>query len=254
MAKKSAKSNRQAVIDDLRRKQKGADRRRGFAIVAVCVVVALAVLAYPVWSIVADNREKSKYSDTALADIGAPASVCQDIITKPAQGSNEHRPSGEQVTYTQSPPAFGPHWNEANLAPDPMGRKFYTAEDRPELESLIHNSEHGYNIIWYDETAAKDKDTVAQIRAIADKFSGTTNLRNKFKAVPWTAEDEAEHEGEWPEDTHVAFTHWSAGGAGETDATKQVGVWQYCSDISGEAFDSFVQEYPYLDSPEPNAM
>lgn len=254
MAKKSAKSDRQAVIDQLRRQQKSAERRRGYAIVAVCVVAALAVLAVPVWQIVADSREKSEYADTALSDIGAPASVCQDIVTKPAEGNNEHVPSGQQVTYTESPPAFGAHWNELNLAPDPMGRKFYTAKDRPELESLVHNSEHGYNIIWYDETAAKDDETIAQIRAISDKFAGTTNLRNKFKAVPWTAEDDAEHGGEWPEDTHVAFTHWSVGGAGGTDAAEQVGVWQYCSDISGEAFEDFVEKYPYLDSPEPNAM
>jgi hypothetical protein len=29
-------------------------------------------------------------------------------------------------------------------------------------------------------------------------------------------------------------------------------VWQYCSDVSGEAVDTFVQDYPQLDSPEPS--
>jgi hypothetical protein len=72
-----------------------------------------------------------------------------------------------------------------------------------------------------------------------------TNLRNKFQAVPWTARDKAEHDGVWSKDTHVAFRHWSVGGAGETDPTKQVGVCQYCFDISGEAFDTFVQDYLY---------
>ena len=37
MAKKSSKSDRQAVIDEIRKKQKGAEKRRGFAIVGVCV-------------------------------------------------------------------------------------------------------------------------------------------------------------------------------------------------------------------------
>jgi len=58
----------------------------------------------------------------------------------------------------------------------------------------------------------------------------------------------------FPGGAHVAFSHWSKGGAEETDTTKQVGVWQYCSDVSGEALDSFMQEYPYTDSPEPNAI
>ena len=41
MAKKSPKSDRQAVIDEIRKKQKGADKRRGFAIVGVCALVAV---------------------------------------------------------------------------------------------------------------------------------------------------------------------------------------------------------------------
>ncbi len=31
----------------------------------------------------------------------------------------------------------------------------------------------------------------------------------------------------------------------------QVGVWQYCSEVSGEALNDFMLDYPYLDSPEP---
>ena len=42
MAKKPAKSDRQAVIDQIRKKQKSAEQRRGFAIVGVCVVIAAA--------------------------------------------------------------------------------------------------------------------------------------------------------------------------------------------------------------------
>ena len=50
------------------------------------------------------------------------------------------------------------------------------------------------------------------------------------------------------------MTHWSVGGVGETDATKQVGVWQYCSDLSGAALDTFMTDYPYMDSPEPTVV
>ena len=44
MAKKPAKSDRQAVIDQIRKQQKGADRKRGLAIVGVCVVIALLII------------------------------------------------------------------------------------------------------------------------------------------------------------------------------------------------------------------
>ena len=31
-------------------------------------------------------------------------------------------------------------------------------------------------------------------------------------------------------------------------------MWQYCSDVSGAALDTFMTDYPYMDSPEPNAV
>ena len=37
-----------------------------------------------------------------------------------------------------------------------------------------------------------------------------------------------------------------------TGQSDQVGVWQYCSDISGAALDTYMLDYPFSDSPEPN--
>lgn len=249
---KPAKSDRQAVIDQIRKKQKGAEKRRGFAIVGVCVLVALLIVGAAAYKPVMDWWDLRKFNDIDVAEIGAPASACQDVTTKEATGSSEHVPTGTPVTYEEAPPAFGAHWNEANVAPDPMERKFYTARDRPALEALVHNLEHGYTILWYDETAAGDDEMMNDVRAIASKFKGTSNLRLKFKAVPWTSEDG----GEFPEGQHVAFTHWSIGGAGAdpADTSTQIGVWQYCSAPSGEALEQFMVDYPYMDSPEPNAM
>ena len=58
----------------------------------------------------------------------------------------------------------------------------------------------------------------------------------------------------FPDGQHIALTHWSVGGAVESDAEKQVGVWQYCSAPSGAALEQFMEDYPYLDSPEPAAV
>lgn len=250
---KSDKSSRQTVVDEMRKKQKSAGRRRSSIIIVVCVAVALAIIAYPVYTILQDKRETAKFSSKALEDIGAPASACQDITTKKADGNQNHVPVGTPVDYTIAPPAFGAHWNQAGVAPAPFARKFYTADDRPELEALIHNLEHGYTILWYDETIADDDEAMNQVQAIADKFDNEgDNVRDKFIAVPWTSSDE--NGATFPDGQHVALTHWSAGGAGVTDPAKQVGVFQYCSGPSGAALATFMDKYPFSDSPEPAAM
>ena len=66
-----------------------------------------------------------------------------------------------------------------------------------------------------------------------------------LKVVPWTDEDGKA----FPKGQHVAFTHWRNDAA----ASKSYGVWQYCSEVSGEAVEDFMKDYPYSDSPEPNA-
>ena len=187
MAKKSSKSDRQAVIDEIRKKQKGAEKRRGYAIVGVCSLVALLIVVAAAYRPVKNWWDLRKFQDIDLASIGAPASVCGEITTKPATGNNDHVPTNSQVTYESAPPAFGAHWNEQGVAPAPFNRKYYTENDRPELESLVHNLEHGYTILWYDESIADDADELNLINGIADKFrSDDDNLRLKFIAAPWT--------------------------------------------------------------------
>ena len=249
---KQAKSDRQKVIDEIRKKQKGAEKRRGWMIVGVCVLVGLLIVGAAAYRPIKNAWDLRKFNDLDLASIGAPASVCGDITTKTAEGNNDHIPTGTPVVYTDAPPVFGAHWNESGVAPAPMDRKFYSVSDRPELESLIHNLEHGYTIVWYDETVAEDESVLNELRAVAKKFPGTDNYRYKFIAAPWTADDA--DGAKFPEGQHIALTHWSIGGEGETDTSKQVGVWKYCSEFSGEALEKFMLDYPYLDSPEPGAM
>jgi Protein of unknown function (DUF3105) len=242
---KSARTDRQRVVEELRAKQKAAERRRGMIIVAACVVVAVGIVAAAAIGPILDHIRTSKYSGKSLTAIGAPASACQKVTTKPATGNQQHLADGSPISYPDAPPAFGKHY----VTPDPMTRKFFTTQDRPALGTLVHNEEHGYTILWYDETAAKDSTEMDQIRAIAGKFAGTTSLRDKFKAVPWTSSDGAA----FPSGQHVAYTHWSVGGTQNAAAgnSKQVGVWQYCSSVSGSALQTFMVDYPFSDSPEP---
>ena len=240
---KQDRTDRQAVIDSIRNKQKSADKRRGFAIVGVCIAIAVALIGAALIKPVGDWWSLRGYENKELSEIGAKADACGEITTKKANGEQDHVEPGTPIPYEDAPPAFGQHYNE----PDPMDRKLYTTSDRPELGTLVHNLEHGYTILWYDKTIADDDTMMDELRGIAAKLQGTSNLRDKFKAVPWTSDD-----GEaFPGGQHVAMTHWSIGGAGETDQEKQAGVFQYCSAPSGAALEDFMKKYPYLDTPEP---
>ncbi len=243
MAKKE-RTDRQAVIDSIRNKQKGAEKRRGYAIVGVCLLIALLIIGAAAYQPIKDRLDMRGYASTSLSDIGAPASACSEVTKKKANGTQDHVEPGTPIQYEDSPPAFGQHYS----IPDEMQRKLYTT-DRPDVGELVHNLEHGYTILWYDKTVADDSAMMADLRGIAGKLQGVDNFRDKFKAVPWTSED-----GEpFPGGQHVALTHWSVGGSGETDQDKQVGIFQYCSAPSGAALADFMEKYPYLDSPEPGA-
>lgn len=218
-----------------------------------CVLVAVLIIAAASFGQIRGWIERQSYSGKELSEIGAASSVCQDVVTEDAEGSGEHVNEDTQVTYDHAPVAFGAHWNVGGgVAPVNIDRRFYDAGDRPELEALVHNLEHGFTVLWYDETAAEDDDMLAQIKAIAATLDvNDTNNRYSFIAAPWTADDAAETEGggEFPEGQHIAYTHWTTKGGENQD--QQLGVWQYCSEPSGEALEQFMLDYPYTDAPEP---
>lgn len=274
---KTDKTDRRAVIDQMRAKQKSAERRRGFTIVGVCIGVALLIVGAAAYSPIKNWWDLRQFNDIALEKVGAPASVCQDVTSKKVAGSQNHVPEGTEMVYADAPPAAEQqHWDQWDSKFD---RKLYTDSDRPELGELAHNLEHGYTILWYDGTIADDDKQMTELRALARKLDADSNNdRTKFKAVPWTKEDDeaakkkAEEEVPvddpatkdtdeskdapkamtFPDGQHIAITHWSIGGAGEQDPEKIAGVWQYCEKVSGAALKDFMLEYPYMDSPEPN--
>ena len=244
---KSAKSERQALIDNAMKKQRSADKRRSNLIVTGAIVIALGLIGAAAYQPIKSYFDEREFSGLEVAEVGAPASVCQDVTTKDAADVNNHVPQGTEVTYENAPPAFGPHWNVAGVAPAPFTEKYYDAADRPPLEALVHNLEHGYTILWYDESIADDAGQVSEIRSIAKKFDlDDTNFRLKFIAAPWLSDDE--DGSPFPDGQHVAFTHWKG------DESTSTGVWQYCSETSGAALDTFMTDYPYTDAPESGAL
>ena len=92
-----------------------------------------------------------------LADAG-----CDPVQENAATGNQEHVAEGTKVEYAQSPPDSGKHYP----SPASFTKHFYSTDDRPELETLVHNLEHGYTLAWYRADAPEDE--IAALRQAAE--------------------------------------------------------------------------------------
>ena len=250
MSKSSKNRERRETVEQMRRQARAAERRRTLVVVAICAAVALAIIGAAAFTYVSNQREKDALASRKLADIGAAAQAagCSKVTEVEATGEGTH--TTDAVTYEVVPPSFGPH----NPTPAERGTHFYTADDRPPVEVLVHNLEHGWTVVWYDETAADDSATMKAIRAAADKFDAEgSDPRYNVIFAPWTSKD---GNGEpIPDGKHVAFTHWSIHQPYRETPTSEerpesFGVSQYCDGFSGAALDEFMTKYPYDDAPE----
>jgi hypothetical protein len=252
VSKSSKNRERREMVEKLRKEAKAAERRRSLTILSICVVIALIIVGFATFKIVQDNRQKDALAKEDLATIGASAAAagCTGVEEKEATGQGQHVTT--PVIYETTPPSYGAH----NPTPADSGIHIYTAEDRPEIERLVHNLEHGWTIVWYDESVAGDDDQMQVLQATADKFDDFgSDPRYNVIIAPWTSDD---GQGKpIPEGKHIAFTHWSihqptydeSAFQGEGDIPSW-GESQYCSEFSGGALDEFMRKYPYDDAPE----
>lgn len=234
--------SRRDRLASLEAARKSEQRRRTLGLLAICLVLAGGLLAYPVYLFVDDYRART----TNLADLGATleAAGCDPVAEAPATGSQDHVPDGQKVTYPRFPPDSGPHYAD----PAPFTKRFYDVGDRPPLETLVHNLEHGYTVVWYRDTMPDRQQS--QLERIAKTFSGDEDYdpANKFIAAPWTAADGPG----FPEGKDVVITRWTADPANPSDPAGQQGVRQACAAVSGAAIQSFMSTYPATNAPEPN--
>lgn len=245
MAKKKTKDNeRRAMVEKLRQEQQRKEKMRSYLIFGVCAVIVVGLLTAALIPYLDNRAEEQALAGKSVAKIGVTeaAAQCDPIETRKTDKNQTHVPNGP-IDYPDSPPAFGAH----RPAAASFERNFYTAADRPEIATLVHNLEHGFVIAWYDETLAEDKDQLRELEAIAEKYH---DAQTRFIAAPWTAED-----GEpFPDGKHVVLTRWSADAENPTDQSKHRGNWQYCGQTSGAVIADFVEKWPNEESPEPGIM
>jgi hypothetical protein len=234
VGKKAATADRKAKLDEVRRAQQAVERRRTLLVSAVAGVIVLALIVAVAVVI------RQQIADSDMTKIGATkaAAKCDAATTDKSAGVSEHvgpgtnAPTETTVKYDTVPPSSGKHFQ----APITPAKAFYTAKDRPVLENLVHNLEHGYTIVWYDEKLPQAQQD--ELKKLAPLARDEKNAGPKFIVSAWDSS-----RGALPTDKPIAMSHWGA----------KAGHRQLCGAVSGEAIQSFVKKFPYTDSPEPNA-
>ena len=219
----------------MRRAEQARERRKSMLFIALAVVVGLGLIAAA--AVPAYLKGRNDPAKKALAEFGVPvaAADCDPVQDDPATGGNEHEPDGTVVEYAEVPPSSGAHWG----SPAFPAREFYTRRDRPEMEQLVHNLEHGYTVVWYDDTIKGDALDELKDIATSAREKDPVSPGGKFVVSAW---DDAY--GDFPEGKHVAMSHWGA----------EQGHRQLCGQVSGAAVNDFIEAFPAADSPEPNAQ
>ena len=234
---KQQERDRRAKIEAMRKAEQAKERRKSMMFIAIAVVVGLGLIAAAAVPAYLESRNDPANKALSTFGVSKAAADCDAVQTSKGTNNEEDRNHVEDGTtedYATVPPSYGPHW----AAPVFPAREFYTARDRPEMEQLVHNLEHGYTILWYDNTIKGNQLAAAEghrrerpqrRRHRADRQVHRVGLGRHLRRLP----DGQAHRA-------VAL------GRGRQ-------LTQVCGKVSGDAVADFIDKHPASDSPEPNA-
>ena len=215
--------DRRQRLEELRKQQRAAERRKNFIFAGSAIAIAIALIAgvaIPIWL---DARKADKQDDVGyLADptSAEKAAGCDGVHNDKMAAGGEHVPNA--IDYVKEP--YGDTRDGVPPLPPTSGKhsavtlgdtaRFYPVADKPRPERAVHNLEHGYVVVWYD-----DKLPAAEV----DKLEALAKdpALPRLIVVGWW-------QGELPTSKHVALTSW-----GRTDR---------CSSVSDEVVRSFVAD------------
>ena len=231
---KQQERDRRAKIEAMRKAEQAKERRKSLLFIVIAAVVGLGLVAAAAVPAYLDSQNDPAKKALDTFGVSAASAGCSAPTTDPTTGGADHKPDGTVIKYAQVPPSSGSHW----AAPAFPARAFYTERDRPEMEQLVHNLEHGYTVLWYDDTIKGDQ--LDDLKSIAESARADENVgpNQKFIVSAW---DDAY--GDFPQGKHIGLSHWGA----------EQGHRQLCGKVSGEVVASFIKKFPASDAPEPNA-
>jgi hypothetical protein len=233
---KVAEKDRRARVEALRQEQQAKERRKSTIMIVVAVVVGIGIVLAAALPAYLHKRNDPAKKALSSFGVSAAAANCSSVAT--TKGTNTdalrtHVADGTVEKYKTVPPSYGPHW----ATPVISSRPFYAVKDRPQMEDLVHNLEHGYTIVWYD-TTIKGAELTALKNLSSSARSQNATAPSKFIVSAW---DDAY--GSFPAGKHIGISHWGA-------ASSHV---QLCGKVSGQIVNTFIKNYPAKDSPEPSA-
>ena len=180
---KVAEKDRRARVEAMRQEQQAKERRKSTIIVAVAVVVGIGIVLAAALPAYLNKRNDPAKKTLSSFGVSAAAASCSSVAT--TKGTNTdalrtHVADGTVEKYKTVPPSYGPHW----ATPVISSRPFYAVKDRPQMEDLVHNLEHGYTIVWYDNTIKG-----AQLTTLKDLLSSARATDHPYNEVhhlsPW---------------------------------------------------------------------
>jgi hypothetical protein len=223
-----ANKDRRARLEDLRRQQKAAERRKNFLFIGSAIAVAVILIAaaiIPAYLNDQAKQRKAKAGYQAAPTKAEKAAGCLGVHNDPVSPAGQHRTTA--IDYTKNkygdtrggtppiPPSGGPH--------DPITlsdqNRFYPLAQKPRPERAVHELEHGYVNIWYDSKLPTDQ--VAHLQLLA----GQGNL-SRLMVIGWW-------QGDLPAGKHVVLTSW--------------GRTERCSTVSDAVVNAFYKAH--LNSP-----
>jgi len=210
----------------------------------LALTLATGVMGIVGWSFRPDSNGGQPPGEVAAgpANTSTSGPGCGPVLREPVGDARDHIDA--PISYASAPPSFGDH----NSRWEVRALTFYDVEDRPDVSVLVHNLEHGYNILWYDQAVLDDSRALAGVQEVADGYATLGRERDPataFIAAPWTADD-----GEaFPDGMHYALTHWYADPPARSRAD-EVGLTRYCSGMSAEVVQDWMRAYPLRDAPE----
>lgn len=201
-----ANRDRRQRIDEMRKQQRAAERRKNFMFTGAAIVVALIlILAAVIPAYLHDKHQKAKAKQATKVlqlkpTAAETAAGCSGVHQDPVSPAAQHVTT--PIDYTKStfgdteggttpiPPSGGQH-NPVSLGDT---TRFYPLSEKPRPERAVHNLEHGYIVVWYDSKLPASEVTKLQAMATSPKLS-------RLLVVGWWQSD-------LPDNKHVVLTSW----------------------------------------------
>jgi hypothetical protein len=199
-----ANRDRRQRLEELRKQQRAAERRKNFLFVGSAIAIAVVLIGVVVIPTYLHDRAEAKKKDVgyqAKPTAAEKAAGCLGVHNDPNSPAANHVTTA--IDYTKGKygdtangtPAIPPSGGEHNPVPLPDNPRFFTIDSGARAERAVHNLEHGYIVGWYDsKLPAAD---VAKLKTF-----GTDPSLDHLLIVPWL-------DGDLPADKHFVLTSWA---------------------------------------------